>query len=497
MYRGADMNSRRRSPSKTPGLPAFDKSDTGTQSLGLMESQYPDQELTVANNELLTLLGNTNLPILIVDSDLRIRHSSLCTQKLMDLERNDTGRFLGDIQLFFELPGFERLIRDSIRSMAVKEFEIQDGGGSWYSMRIHPYKTTDNRTEGAVITWVEVTKMKEALSESKEHYQFLFEHNVAGVFYARNQRIVDCNDSFATILGYSSREELLRSKDWGAAIGRKNRASLYRRLLTEKSLDNVEVCLKRQDGTPVWVLASVNLTGSNSETGAGAEGIMFDITRRVHAEKKLASLSNYLMKSADDRRRSLARELHDEVGSRLGGVSVILATFECDPRLDEKMRNGLAECRKQVQECANEVRTVSYLQHPLIIDDLGLAAAIDWYAENFSRHTGVHVKTDFKDSLARLPGEIEIALYRVIQESLTNIQLHSGAKTACISIKENGRFLITEVRDFGKGFSGSREGMGITGMRERMKELGGRVEIESGSSGTTVRFLQPLTSYRR
>ncbi|MGH7972947.1 MAG: sensor histidine kinase, partial [Limisphaerales bacterium] len=138
------------------------------------------------------------------------------------------------------------------------------------------------------------------------------------------------------------------------------------------------------------------------------------------------------------------------------------------------------------------VRTVSYMQHPLVIEDLGLAAAVHQYAKEFTRRSGIKVSTHIPDSMDRLGTEVEIALYRIIQECLTNVQQHSGAQKAQISITVKKRQIMTEVQDFGKGFAPTNEGMGIIGMHERIEELGGRLEIESGRKGTKVRAIMPL-----
>jgi two-component system, chemotaxis family, CheB/CheR fusion protein len=462
------------------------------------ELQNRIRELSVANNDLVNLLASVNIPILILGTDLRIRHFTPSSQKLLNLIPSDVGRPLGDVKMHFELPEFERLLSETIESISVKEMDVRADGGQWYSMRIHPYRTAENKIEGAVVTWVEITKMKQALDESTQRYQFFFERSLAAVFYARKGRVTECNDTFAQMLGYASLEEVLKTENWDVHLRPEEQQRLYRRLLKEQRLDNVEVPLKRRDGTALWVQASVDLLTpqeTDSPTERGVEGIIVDITRRVQAEKQLAKLSSSLMKESDDRRKNLARELHDEIGSRLAGLSASLSALERAQGLEKKVRAGLSKCLEQAQDCASEIQTVSYLQHPLVIDDLGLVAAVRWYAKDFSKRVGVKVETEIADSMTRLPAQTEIALYRVIQECLTNVQRYSGSRAARVRIDKTDKDLVVEVRDFGKGIAAGQEGMGIIGMRERMNELGGRLEIKGvKNKGTTVRAFLPLAS---
>lgn len=346
----------------------------------------------------------------------------------------------------------------------------------------------------------QITQMKQALTQSTQRYQFFFERSQAGVFYTHKGRVTECNDTFTRMLGYASPEEVLQTQSWDVHLNLEDQKRLYRRLLKERRIDNEEVLVKRRDGAAMWVQVSVDLLTpreTHPPSERDAVGIIVDITRRVQAESRLARLSSFLMKEADDRRRNLARELHDEIGSGLAGLSASLSALERAPGLEKKVRTGISKCLKQVKDCTVEVQTVCYLQHPLVIDDLGLAAAVRWCAKDFSKRAGVKVETEIADSVMRLPEETEIALYRIIQECLTNVQRYSGSPAARVRIDKTDRDLIVEVCDFGKGIAPCQEGMGIIGMRERMKELGGRLGIKGvKDKGTTVTAFLPLASIK-
>ena len=166
-----------------------------------------------------------------------------------------------------------------------------------------------------------------------------------------------------------------------------------------------------------------------------------------------------------------------------------------------KTEKMFADCLAIIEECGQEIRTFSYLLHPPLLDELGLAAAISDYVEGFSKRSGVRVVFDAPPGLQRLPDEVEIALFRVLQESLGNIHRHAGASNPCIRLACDEEQVTLDVSDQGRGMSAETiraieaghpsVGVGIAGMRERLRLLGGRLEIESGGQGTTVRATIP------
>ena len=228
-----------------------------------------------------------------------------------------------------------------------------------------------------------------------------------------------------------------------------------------------------------------------------------NITERKHAEEALHQLSTRLLQLQDEERRRLGRELHDSLAQSVLAVNLNLAqAAQSSDSLSERGRRALAEARRLLQEMSREIRTLSYLLHPPLLDELGLVSAIKQYAEGFSERGGIALELQLQTGFGRLPQEAETALFRIVQESLTNIQRHSGSQTAAIHLRGDSTCVNLEVSDRGRGMdqnaiergngSGSRLGVGILGMRERMIQLGGKLEIESSSSGTTVRVSIPL-----
>jgi two-component system, NarL family, sensor kinase len=170
--------------------------------------------------------------------------------------------------------------------------------------------------------------------------------------------------------------------------------------------------------------------------------------------------------------------------------------------LDKQAKRALSEARSMLGEMSREIRTLSYLLHPPVLDELGLASAIQEYATGFSERSGITLQLDVQSGFGRLPQEAETALFRIVQESLSNIQRHSGSRTAAIRLRADSSGVELQVSDQGRGMdqiqvdrgsgAGTRLGVGILGMRERMTQLKGKLEVESSSSGTTVRATIPL-----
>jgi two-component system, NarL family, sensor kinase len=235
----------------------------------------------------------------------------------------------------------------------------------------------------------------------------------------------------------------------------------------------------------------------------GVVATVRDITERKKREDELQELSGRLLQLQDEERRRIARDLHDSFAQGLLAVNLNLAQLsKSGGTLNPQGRQAVADAHKITKGLAREIRSLSYLLHPPVLDELGLGAAIEEYANGFSRRSGIHTDVEISPEIGRLPQEIETALFRIVQESLGNIQRHSGSSRARIEMKKDSSGLTLEVSDEGRGIPReylekqperpSALGVGVFGMRERMRQLGGQLEFTSGSSGTTVRATLPL-----
>lgn len=211
--------------------------------------------------------------------------------------------------------------------------------------------------------------------------------------------------------------------------------------------------------------------------------------------QSLRDLSARLLQLQDEERRRIARELHDSVGQLLAGLTMNLSTARADIDRLTKTAITLADSEALVREMSQEVRTISHLLHPPLLDEAGLASAVHWYVEGFAQRSKINVDLDLPRDLARFSPELETAVFRVVQECLTNIHRHSGSSVAKIRLLHLEGQVLIEVEDKGDGIpidkreemlSGGTPGVGIRGMRERIRQLGGTLEISSSGTGTRI-----------
>jgi PAS domain S-box-containing protein len=221
-------------------------------------------------------------------------------------------------------------------------------------------------------------------------------------------------------------------------------------------------------------------------------------------EESLQLLSARLLKLQDEERRHIARDLHDITGQKLAVQSITLSQLLGRQKLNADSQALVAECVKLNQQIGEDVRTLSYLLHPPLLDELGLASAVKWYAEGFEKRTGIRVAVDVASDFLRLPPDVEVTLFRIIQESLNNVHRYSGSHTASVQVRVTPEKTIeVKVKDFGKGISPgvlnastgvvAPIGVGIQGMKERVRQLSGKLEITSRvNRGTVVTATIPL-----
>ncbi len=217
--------------------------------------------------------------------------------------------------------------------------------------------------------------------------------------------------------------------------------------------------------------------------------------------EKLRELSLTVLRIQDEERRRVARDLHDAVGQTLTALKITLSALGNAVPRSPQTTDFLAELNGFADQALQEIRTTSYLLHPPLLDESGFAAAAAWYVDGFNKRSPIHVRLQLPDGI-RLPDSVEIVLFRILQESLTNITKHAGSATVDVLLQLDQNVISLSVRDYGKGItaerlakmkgSGSDVGVGIAGMRERLNELGGRLEIESDSAGTLLKASIPL-----
>lgn len=222
------------------------------------------------------------------------------------------------------------------------------------------------------------------------------------------------------------------------------------------------------------------------------------------ANQNLGELSARLMHLQDEERRRIARELHDSVGQTLAALSMNLATVSSDIEHLKQTASTVADSAALVDDLSKDIRTISYLLHPPLLDEAGLSSALTWYLQGFSERSKIAVDLKIPEDFGRLSCELETAIFRVVQECVTNIHRHSGSSTAKVRISHTASRVEVLVEDKGKGIPAEKvsqistsrtPGVGIRGMRERLRQLGGEMEIQSHpGNGTRVIVNLPLAS---
>jgi PAS domain S-box-containing protein len=251
---------------------------------------------------------------------------------------------------------------------------------------------------------------------------------------------------------------------------------------------NGEMNLRLADGS----LIPANFSFSMLSRDKSALGVLVTDLRLQKQQIEFASRLQHLQ---DEERKRIARELHDSVGQLLAAIGMNINIVQAQShKLDATAARAVSDNARLVERVSSEIRTISHLLHPPLLDLAGLASALRWYVDGFSERSRIKVDVEIPADLGRLPSDMEIAIFRIVQECLTNIHRHSGSPTARILVHQEGEHLIVQVEDRGKGIPAEKQrdleagrgGVGFGGMRERVRQLGGTLEIRSQGSGTLV-----------
>lgn len=281
-------------------------------------------------------------------------------------------------------------------------------------------------------------------------------------------------------------------------------AAMCEKIVRERRRRDFEFRMISVHGHVHWFHAAAQLA---EKPGGRTElvGVMNDITDLKRAEERIRALTSRLMRLQDDERRHISRELHDSLGQYLTSIKINLELVKREsPAIDEAHRALLVESSETLEKCVQEVRSVSYLLHPPLLDELGLLSALRWYTAGFSERSGIEVDLDAPREFSRLPNEMELAIFRIVQEALTNVQRHAHSDSAWVTLSEHDDRAEVKITDSGVGIPAQMigriregktiDGVGLRGMYERVRELGGQLTIESTIVGTAVSAVLPLES---
>ena len=348
-----------------------------------------------------------------------------------------------------------------------------------------------------------------ALRRRERHYRTLFNNAGFGAFILWGGRVVEANRTSAEMFGVRDPLQLLgmtpadvspaRQPDGGESS---ERVSERIHTALEKGTARFEWLHKRLNtGEPFW--ANVDLTSLEADGKALTLAVIHDETERQQLDaareralSELRELAGELVHAQDDERRHIGRELHDTTGQSLAALELNLERLGRGAKtLDDRARGELTQCVDLAHRCSTEIRTAAYLLHPPLLDEIGLLSALRWLADGLRQRSHMEIALELPPAMTRLPREQELALFRVAQEALSNVHRHALSPTATIRVRQDGEQVVMEVADEGRGILaggdgplvGTTLGVGLAGMRERMRQLGGTLTVLTSPHGTTVR----------
>lgn len=277
------------------------------------------------------------------------------------------------------------------------------------------------------------------------------------------------------------------------------------RLRRGERVDHFETIRMRKDGRLLDISVTISPIRNDLGRVVGASKVARDITdlKEIDRVRKEAEFAAKLLQVQDAERRRIGRELHDGIGQLIIAIKMNAShVFTEKDKLSPTAARCITENIALIAQAIDEVRTVSYLLHPPMLEEIGLVPALEWYVEGFTQRSNVKVALELTPDLGRLPHDYELSLFRVVQECLTNIHRHSGSATATLKLMRDPHQITLEVTDVGKGIdellqskiaSRATIGVGFRGMQERVKLIGGKLAVRSSDRGTSVAVTLPIT----
>jgi PAS domain S-box-containing protein len=414
----------------------------------------------------------------------------------------------------------------------------KDGIRIRISLTISPVKDGHGRIIGASKVARDVTEQKQVEQALAERALLLDLSSDAIFVRDGDDRITYWNKSAAELYGFSREEatgrvshdllqtefpeSLERITQQFARDGRWSGELLHTRKDGSQILVVSRWALDRdRDGNRKCVLETNNDITAQKQLESGlresqerfrvlANGLENQVRVRTHQleqrnaevlqqSEQLRELSTRLQQTQDDERRRIARELHDSAGQVVTVLGMNLASIAQHVGRNAKVGKAIEENRELVQQLSKEIRTMSYLLHPPLLDENGLPGALDWYTQGLAERSSLKCDLIIPKDFGRLSDDVEVTIFRIVQECLTNIHRHSGSKTAAIRLSRTGESVSLEIQDEGRGIpaerlaeiQGHRTGVGITGMRERVHHLNGTIDIQSNAKGTKISVTLP------
>jgi two-component system CheB/CheR fusion protein len=459
-------------------------------------------ELGQVSDDLSNLLTSVSFPIVMVGRDLRIRRFTPAAECLLRVLAGDVGRLITDLQLRIDVPDLEQLLREVIDSMALKEREVQDEEGRWYAMQVRPYKTLDNRIDGAVVTLVDIDETKRlfaereaveaALRESETRLQIATEAAALGVHdYDVAAGTLSWDERVREIWGVGLDEDVSHEAFIGGVHPEDREAT---QAAVDAAMDpagggSYQTTFRVRntaDGTVRWVAA----TGQALFEGGSAVrlvGTVEDITERHRLEESFLRIE--LATAEQDERSRLARELHDTATQALFVASLKAeALAEGGDPLPDSVAQTVEELRRLSRGALAQMRTLLLELHEEPLEQIPISRLLQQLVEAMEGRVGTVCRLTVRGDAAMTP-QLHVTVYRIAQEALNNLSRHARASSAWVLLETQPGRVHLSIEDDGRGFDPDtvdRSHLGLRSMQERADEAGATLSIGPRSGGGTV-----------
>ena len=375
--------------------------------------------------------------------------------------------------------------------------------GTIFSVNVQPLRNAFDEIAGVIGVALDVTETKRAMASVAKLAAIVESSQDAIYGTTSSGYITSWNRGAEQLYGYSAGEVAGRLISLIAPEDRKHEpVENMEKLKQGEVIKPFETMRRCKDGSLVDVSVTVSAVKDKTGRVTGVSTIAHDIRDRKQVETELRKLSARLLNMQDEERRNMARELHDSVIQGLAAAVINLSLMKDSLQLSPEAQKTLDETLKITEEAVREIRTFSYLLHPPLLDVMGLQSALRWYVEGYSKRSGVQVDLNLPEGRERLAKDVELTLFRIVQEALTNIHRHSGGIHATICMRRTEHDVTLVISDDGRGMDaetlekvrreGAVLGVGIAGMKQRLQQLGGHLDVSSNSSGTAVTASVPI-----
>jgi signal transduction histidine kinase len=446
------------------------------------ELLHRNLDLSVLTNDLNNVLVGVEIPVVVLDGSLHIRRFTPMAGRLLNLIETDVGRPFSDVASALEVSDWEALFAEVTSQVHPLEREVKDRTGRWLSLRIRPYRTSDNKIDGVIVILLDTDIIKRELEESRDYARMLLESAEQAIVAANAAgKIVLVNGATEKMFGYPRADLLGKPLDLILPTQFEGRRRDGSRFPLEVSLSTIDQ-------------AGVQLTVE----------FLTDITERQRLETlsetyraEIRALAAQLMTAQEEERRRVSRELHDSLCQKLASLALEVENLAVALPPPATTRARLQALGARAMEVSEEARHIAYELHPSVLDDLGLVVSLQALCDDFAKAEKMRV--DFKSGKLPdlVPQKIASGLYRIAQESLRNVAKHAKAKHLSVALAVQDHGLVLSLEDDGIGFAPpavkGKGGLGLVSIGERARIVGGTLSIESKpGDGTRISVRVPF-----